>query len=232
VERRFADAQEPSAWEKLPKLDPEKQVPVHIDKAVAAAGIEIADWRWLIKNEAIAAKITLKKDLPAGTGLRYSTYSKAGYTINGGSLVDLKALKVNEATVGSAEVRLAPDKTDRVFIYLTSEKHKAWVGHLQDRALEKEKPADGLIKSADEFAKLWTAWFGKEKLPEIDFDKQVVIVETSTKAGIHRLHLIDNTGDVQVFVSLVTGVPDKCSFGILAVDRKGIKTIQGKPISK
>jgi len=229
----FAAAQDSSAWEKLPKLDLDKQIRIHVDKAVAAAGIEVTDWRWLKKNETIAAKVTLKKDLPAGMQLHCSSYTKGGFSKSGGPLVDGKGPKGNEAAIGWVPVRPTPDKTDCVFIYLT-EKNKLWVGLLNNRALEKEKPARGFVNSAAEFAKLWTAWFGKEKQPEIDFDKQVVIVATSTKARICGLHLIDNKGDVQVHVGLIRGAPEgeECSYGLLVVDREGIKTIQGKPISK
>jgi hypothetical protein len=231
----FANAQESSAWTRLPKLDLDKQIRIHIDKAVMRAEIEVTDWRWLRKNVTIAAKVTCKKGIPPGMRLSYWTYTKEGFALAGGPLVDATRVKVNEAAIGWIPVRATPDKTDRVFISLRPEKNPgnlAWVGLLKDPALEKEKPASGLVTSAAEFTRLWTAWFGKEKLPTIDFEKQVIIVTTSTRARIHGLHLIDNKGDVQVFVGLILGAPEECSYGLLAVDREGIKTIQGKPLSK
>src|SRR5262249_34491155 len=90
----------------------------------------------------------------------------------------------------------------------------------------------GFVTSAAEFGRLWTAWFGNEKPPEIDFDKQVVVVATSTRARIHGLHLVDYQGDVRVFVGLILGAPGEGSYGLLAVDREGVRTMQGKPISK
>jgi hypothetical protein len=228
----FVTGQESSVWERLPRLDLDKQIRVHVDKAVAAAGIEVSDWRWLQKNETIATRVTLKKELPPGVVLRYSTYTKERFAKSGGGLVDGNGLKINEVAIGWIPVRPIPDKTDCVFVYLSTEKTNTWVGLLEDPALEKEKPARGFVNSAPEFVTLWTAWFGKEKMPEFDFDKKVVIVATSTKARIHGLHLIDNKGDVEVYVGLIRGAPNECSYGLLAVDREGIKTIQGKALSK
>jgi len=224
----FTHAQDSSAWERLPKLAVDKEVSVHVDKAVTAAGIEISDWRWLKKDQAITAKVILKKELPGGVQLQFWTYTEKGYASAGGPFVDEVTPKIKKAFVGWIPIQ----PTERVFIYLKSRYPKTWVGLLKEPALAKEKPAKGFIDSPADFPKLWKAWSDKEKVPEIDFEKQVVLVATTTKARIHGLHLIDNKGDVQVFVGLSSfALPNECSYGFLVVDREGIKTIQGKSIS-
>jgi hypothetical protein len=229
-----AHAQDDEAWKKLDKVNVDL-IRIHIDAVIVKAGIEIADWRWIKKDQFIAAKLTAGKELPPGVVLEYSNYTKDGHWLESGILVDAKNVKVGERKIVTVGVGAELARTDRIFIHLIPEKdqaNKEWVGILKDPALEKQKPASGFVGSADEFAKLWKAWQGDKKLPEIDFKKQVVIVVTSTKGSVRGFHLIDNKGDVEVFVGLLFGKPGECSFGLLVVNREGVKSIQGKPLSK
>src|SRR5262249_22867956 len=45
--------------------------------------------------------------------------------------------------------------------------------------LRKEAPASGYIDNEKDWARLWKAWRGNEKLPAVDFKKELIIVGTS-----------------------------------------------------
>jgi hypothetical protein len=229
-----ARGQDDAAWQKLDKVNVDL-IRIHIDPVIVQAGIEIADWRWIKKDQFIAAKLTAGKALPPGMVLEYSNYTSDGDWLEAGILVDAKNVKVRERKIVTVGVGAELARTDRIFIQLKPEKdqaNKEWAGILKDPALEKQKPASGIISSADEFTKLWKAWQGDKKLPEIDFKKQVVFVATSPRGSVRAFHVINNKGDVEVFVGLNNGIIDQCSFGLLAMDREGVKSIQGKPLSK
>jgi hypothetical protein len=114
---------------------------------------------------------------------------------------------------------------------------KKWYGGFaatEDQSLRTEAPASGSIANARAWAKLWKAWRGEEELPKVDFDKQLVLVGTGGGA-INRLrpHFdLDGKGDLKGrFMQTAMLGPGFC-YLIVVVDRKGIKTYQGKAIAK
>jgi hypothetical protein len=109
---------------------------------------------------------------------------------------------------------------------------KEWAGQLEDGKLEKETPIDGFITNKDDFAKLWKAWMGKEKLPEIDFDKQLVMVAFSNKSRVFEILLIVGKGDAKAVVGRKAEEVKGFTFLIAVFNREGIKTVDGKPIEK
>ena len=109
---------------------------------------------------------------------------------------------------------------------------KEWAGQLEDGKLEKEKPIDGFISNKDDFAKLWKAWMGKEKLPEIDFDKELVMVASSNISRVFEILLIVGKGDAKAVVGRKAEEVKGFTFVIAVFNRDGIKTIDGKPIEK
>jgi len=110
---------------------------------------------------------------------------------------------------------------------------KEWTGQLEDGGLEKLKPTDGLLTTKDEFAKLWAAWMGKKQLPEIDFDKELIIVASSSAVRVFGIHIIDKNGDATPTARFEMDKGSKgFTFAIAVFKREGIKTINGKLIKK
>jgi RNA polymerase sigma factor (sigma-70 family) len=109
---------------------------------------------------------------------------------------------------------------------------KEWAGRLADGELEKEMPVDGFITTKEDFAKLWGAWMGKEKLPEINFDKELVLVATFSKGRVFEILLIVGKGDAKAVVGRKAEEVQGFTFLIAVFNREGIKTIDGKPIKK
>jgi hypothetical protein len=109
---------------------------------------------------------------------------------------------------------------------------KEWRGQLEDEKLEKERPAKGFVTNKEDFAKLWKAWMGKEKLPEIDFDKELVVVVSSSKGVISWISLLLIDGDAKTVAALLPMEVKGFTFALAVFKREGIKTIGGKPIEK
>jgi hypothetical protein len=107
-----------------------------------------------------------------------------------------------------------------------------WTGQLADGNLQKEKPVDGFITNNDDFAKLWKAWMGKQKLPEIDFDKELVMVASSSNSRVFEILLIVGKGDANAVVGRKAEEVKGFTFLIAVFNREAIKTIDGKAIEK
>lgn len=94
-------------------------------------------------------------------------------------------------------------------------------------------PKSGVIVGQAKFAEVWQAWSVGERMPEIDFKKQLVLV--ATVSGPNRtlsgpLKLVDSDLSYRV-MSTKMGGP---GFGylLMLVPRDGVMTINGQPIPK
>src|SRR5947209_1952228 len=54
-----------------------------------------------------------------------------------------------------------------------------WTGKINDNEAKKVLPKNGFIIDGKTFAELWKGWRKDDKLPEIDFTKQIVLVHTA-----------------------------------------------------
>lgn len=59
---------------------------------------------------------------------------------------------------------------------------KEWRGDNPNEALSKDAPK--YIVNSKDLEKLWKTWDIKEKLPEIDFSKELLLIETTREAGL------------------------------------------------
>jgi hypothetical protein len=109
---------------------------------------------------------------------------------------------------------------------------KEWTGRLEDVELQKKQPAQGFVTNKEDFARLWKAWMGKEAVPDVDFDKEVVLFATSSKGRIGGLQLKDDKGDARGVATLEPTPVKGFTFAIAVFKRGGLKTINGKPIEK
>jgi hypothetical protein len=113
----------------------------------------------------------------------------------------------------------------------------AWAGIFRDKRDEKlkeEAPKDRFLTDEKAFAKLWKAWRPKEKMPKIDFKKQFVLVATTT--GPNSVVLantkVDDKGNFTATVGSTLVFGDGFGYLIAVFDRKGVKTVFGKPLGK
>src|SRR6516164_8679980 len=72
-----------------------------------------------------------------------------------------------------------------------------WTGSIDDEDLAKEMPENGVITNARDFAKLVKAWKVAEKAPEVNFDKEIVLVATSVGSKLSLGATLDDKGDMK-----------------------------------
>lgn len=100
-------------------------------------------------------------------------------------------------------------------------------------------PTDQHIGDEKEWAKLWTAWRGKQsKTPQVNFNEQVVLVVTSRDEILSIAARLDDKGNLTVSL----GKPASNTFQkksgegwyyrLAVIKREGIKTVNGQPIKK
>lgn len=105
-----------------------------------------------------------------------------------------------------------------------------WDGILADKKLAELVPDNGYVTNQSAWSDLWKAWRPNEKLPEIDFNKHLVIVSLGgIYPVVHEMRLSDQ-GDLRIWP--VPRVPHKkgYGYGITLINRADIKLILGKPV--
>jgi hypothetical protein len=111
-----------------------------------------------------------------------------------------------------------------------------WVGLYPTNKLD-QLPKDqretpiGYIGDAKTFKAVWTAWKKDDKLPEVDFKKNVVIFTRNTqflnRINIAKITLEDGKLDLlAIETRTATKIEDKVHMAMAVVPRKGIKSIK------
>ena len=70
-----------------------------------------------------------------------------------------------------------------------------WRGSIDDEKLAKEMPENGVITNAKDFEKLVKAWKVAEKVPEVNFDKEIVLVARTAGSKLTLKASLDEKGD-------------------------------------
>src|SRR5262249_13313538 len=72
-----------------------------------------------------------------------------------------------------------------------------WKGPVDDRKLAKEMPENGVITNAKDFEKLVKAWNVAEKVPEVNFDKEIVLVGKTDGSILTLNPVLNEKGDLK-----------------------------------
>lgn len=108
---------------------------------------------------------------------------------------------------------------------------QSWDGIIQNRNLLKQSPAEGFLLDAKAWEKMWKAWRPGEKLPAVDFEKEIAII--LTVPGPNRISspdlVVNKDGNVRVPLPTSTLLPDdgRIGYKILIIDRSGVNSING-----
>jgi len=106
---------------------------------------------------------------------------------------------------------------------------KEWRGDNPNEGLAKDSPK--FITNAKDLEKLWKAWDIKEKLPEIDFAKEILLVETTRGSRLNLKATLDEKGDLQPLGLATRDLRDGFRYVMITVNKAGVKTIAGKVIT-
>lgn len=108
-----------------------------------------------------------------------------------------------------------------------------WSGMLEDVALRKQAPAAGFVADAKSFEKLWKAWRPSEKVPKVDFATDFVLVGTVSGPNLVIMSpSLGDNGDLKYVVGGTKRGGPGFGYLILQVSRKGVKTVNGKPLAE
>jgi hypothetical protein len=110
---------------------------------------------------------------------------------------------------------------------------KSWLGHVK-LDLQKEAPTGGYVTDKEAWAKLWKAYRGGDA-PEVDFDKELVLVKLFTVGSwVEVMPYLNDKGDLGASLSTTDKGPNgtTCGYLFAVIRREGVKTIGDKPVGK
>jgi|ERR1051326_1491323 hypothetical protein len=108
--------------------------------------------------------------------------------------------------------------------------NKQWMGSVADAKLEKDAPK--VITSAKQFEKLWKDWKIGDKVPEVDFTKEILVIATTPGSKLNLSCSLDDKGDLKVLGQATSDFGEGFRYVIQSVDREGVKTVNGKELPK
>jgi hypothetical protein len=105
---------------------------------------------------------------------------------------------------------------------------KEWKGSVENEALAKDAPA--VLVDAKALEQLWKAWHIEEKVPVVDFQKQVIILTTTSGSKLRLLASLDDKGNLDVLGMATRDLRPGFRYVMATVSREGIKTVNGKKL--
>lgn len=112
---------------------------------------------------------------------------------------------------------------------------KTWSGE-QNLKIRDQAPKNDRITDKESWEKLWKAFRGDEKVPDVDFTKELVLIACNTDPNrISISAALDDKGDLKVShisTEIAFNNPTTFKYQFATVSRDGIKTINGKPLAK
>ena len=107
-----------------------------------------------------------------------------------------------------------------------------WTGSVDDEKLAREMPENGVITNAKDFAKLVKAWKVAEKAPEVNFDKEIVLVARTAGSKLTPKASLDEKGDLKALGLATRDLRPGFRYVIISVPKEGVKTVNGKELPK
>jgi hypothetical protein len=105
---------------------------------------------------------------------------------------------------------------------------KQWSGSVDDDKLLKDAPA--CITDKKGLEKLWKAWKIEDKMPDVDFTKEIVVITTSVGSKLSLMVKLDDKGNLDVGGLGTRDLRPGFRYVIATVPREGVKTINGKDL--
>ena len=107
-----------------------------------------------------------------------------------------------------------------------------WMGSIDDEKLAKDMPENGVITNAKDFEKLVKAWKVADKVPEVNFDKEIVLVARTEGSKLTLNASLDEKGDLKALGLATRDLLPGFRYVIISVPREGVKTVNGKDLPK
>jgi len=107
-----------------------------------------------------------------------------------------------------------------------------WMGSIDDEKLAQEMPENGVITKAKDFERLVKAWKVADKVPEVNFDKEIVLVAKTKGSKLTLKASLDEQGDVKALGLATRDLRPGFRYVIISVPKEGVKTVNGKDLPK
>jgi hypothetical protein len=93
-------------------------------------------------------------------------------------------------------------------------------------------PENGVITNAKDFEKLVRAWKVADKVPEVNFDKELVLVTWTQGSRLRLSATLDEKGNLKArdIAPLDLDLRPGFSYVIISVPKEGVKTVNGKEL--
>lgn len=110
---------------------------------------------------------------------------------------------------------------------------QTWRGEVE-LELRKQAPEAGYVADTKSWEELWKAYRGGEQLPQVDFTEHLILVGVNSDPNKIGAGLtVSEKGELAVmYSSTLIGFedPKTCAYQFAKISRKGIKSINGRPI--
>lgn len=102
----------------------------------------------------------------------------------------------------------------------------------KDNDAWKEAPKGGVVAGPKAWARLWKAWHGDKEPPQVDFEKEIVLVAAGPGPNILKVGELKRSdqGNLKFDWSITERGGDGFVAMIVKVKREGIKTVNGEPL--
>jgi hypothetical protein len=107
-----------------------------------------------------------------------------------------------------------------------------WKGSVEDGKLQSKCPENGVITKAEDWKNLVKEWKIADKVPEINFDKELIVIAVSVGSKIDVSATVDDKGNLRVLGLGTRDIRPGFRYSIISVPNDGVKTVNGKPLSK
>jgi len=105
----------------------------------------------------------------------------------------------------------------------------SWTGSVDDEALMKLAPKNGVIVSAKKFAEICKAWGVKKH--KVDFNEDLVVVGTTRGSRIGGKPMLKD-GDLKAVFFSTRDLRPGFRYIMVTHPREGVKTVNGMPLPK
>jgi hypothetical protein len=107
---------------------------------------------------------------------------------------------------------------------------REWKGSVENEELAKDTPA--VIVNAKPLEKLWKAWRIEGNAPKIDFQRELLILTTTSGSKLRLSASLDDKGNLEVLGMATRDLRPGFRYVIATVSREGVKTANGKKLPK
>jgi hypothetical protein len=93
-----------------------------------------------------------------------------------------------------------------------------------------EAPKEPVITNEKDLKKLWDDWKLTDKMPKVDFDKELVLVSTTKGSRLNVNIKVSEEGDLTLVAVSTRDLRPGLRYLIQVIERGGIKTVNGKKL--